>query len=548
MQKKILLVGESWTSTSTHVKGFDQFATATWHTGATDFLAALAESPYAITYMPAHAAATDFPLTLEALQEWDAIILSDIGANTLLLHPDTWLKSRRTANRLTLLHDYVAGGGALMMIGGYYSFQGINGGARYRHTEVEKVLPVRCLAWDDRIETPEGCYAEVTEAHPLFNDIPGEWPWLLGYNEVEMHPEGKLLATVAFADWLDDSGFEVSLSSFGEGRCNLIASLPGAKSGKPLAFTGHLDTVPLGNARWQYDPFGSQMEDGRLYGRGSSDMKAAIAAFAVACVHQREAILAGRGAVLLITGGEETGCDGARALIASATLPEVGALIVGEPTANYPVIGHKGALWLRCETRGKTAHGAMPELGINAIYLAADALGKIQHFSPGAPHPLMKQPTLNVGRIEGGLNINSVPDRTRFDVDIRSAPNLQHATIRERLTTLLGESVTVSTLVDLPAVLSREDHAWIKQVYQRCQPLHAEPIAPRVVPYFTDASLLLPALGDPPCIILGPGEPSMAHQTDEYCLLSRLAEAEQLYGDIIRDWMASPPATKVKNE
>jgi hypothetical protein len=110
--EKILLVGESWTSTSTHVKGFDQFATATWHTGATDFLAALADSPYAITYMPAHAAATDFPLTLEALQEWDAIILSDIGANTLLLHPDTWLKSRRTANRLTLLHDYVAGGGA----------------------------------------------------------------------------------------------------------------------------------------------------------------------------------------------------------------------------------------------------------------------------------------------------------------------------------------------------------------------------------------------------------------------------------------------------
>ena len=181
MQKKILLVGESWTSTSTHVKGFDQFATATWHTGATDFLAALADSAYAITYMPAHAAATDFPLTLEALQQWDAIILSDIGANTLLLHPDTWLKSRRTANRLTLLHDYVAGGGSLMMIGGYYSFQGINGGARYRNTAVEKVLPVRCLAWDDRIETPEGCYAEVTESHALFNDIPGEWPWLLGW-------------------------------------------------------------------------------------------------------------------------------------------------------------------------------------------------------------------------------------------------------------------------------------------------------------------------------------------------------------------------------
>ncbi|AIR62370.1 peptidase M20 [Cedecea neteri] len=360
---------------------------------------------------------------------------------------------------------------------------------------------------------------------------------LLGFNTI--NPPGSEADCMRFfASWLGDNGFDVSLSSFGEGRCNLIARLPGAKAGKPLAFTGHLDTVPLGNNRWQYDPFGSQIEDGRLYGRGSSDMKAAIAAFAVACVKLRETILAGRGALLLITGGEETGCDGARALIDSTQLPDVGALIVGEPTANYPVIGHKGALWLRCETRGKTAHGAMPELGINAIYLAADALGKIQHFSPGAPHPLMKQPTVSVGCIHGGLNINSVPDHTHFDVDIRSAPNLQHAIIRQRLTSLLGESVTVSTLVDLPAVLSEQEHAWIKQVYQRCQPLHATPLESRVVPYFTDASLLLPALGNPPCMILGPGEPSMAHQTDEYCLLSRLEEAEQLYGEIIHDWMA----------
>ena len=360
---------------------------------------------------------------------------------------------------------------------------------------------------------------------------------LLGFNTI--NPPGNEADCMRFfADWLRDSGFEVALSSFGEGRCNLIARLPGAMAGKPLAFTGHLDTVPLGNAQWRFDPFGSQVENGRLYGRGSSDMKAAIAAFAVACVQRREAILTGRGAVLLITGGEETGCDGARALIASGTLPEIGALIVGEPTANYPVIGHKGALWLRAETRGKTAHGAMPELGINAIYLAADALGKIRHFSPGAPHPLMKQPTLNVGRIEGGLNINSVPDRACFDVDIRSAPNLQHAVIRQRLSALLGESVTLTTLVDLPAVLSEARHAWIAQVYQRCQPLHDMPLTPRVVPYFTDASLLLPALGNPPCIILGPGEPSMAHQTDEYCLLSRLEEAERLYGELIGDWMA----------
>ncbi|OON41647.1 beta-galactosidase [Izhakiella australiensis] len=197
MPKKILLVGESWTSTANHIKGFDQFATATWHNGAVDFLAALRDSDYAITHMPVHEAPEQFPLTAEGLQAWDAIILSDIGANTLLLHPDTWLKSQRTANRLTLLHDYVAGGGSLMMIGGYFSFQGINGAARYRNTAVEQVLPVRCLAWDDRIECPEGCELQQEIDHPLLSNLPAGMPWLLGYNEVEMHPEGQLIATVS---------------------------------------------------------------------------------------------------------------------------------------------------------------------------------------------------------------------------------------------------------------------------------------------------------------------------------------------------------------
>jgi succinyl-diaminopimelate desuccinylase len=359
---------------------------------------------------------------------------------------------------------------------------------------------------------------------------------LLGFNTI--NPPGNEADCMHFlADWLAEQGFDIALTKFGSDRVNLIASIAGTSAGKPLAFTGHLDTVPLGNQPWQFDPFGRDIDGDRLYGRGASDMKAAVAAFAIACVQQKAAIQAGRGVVLMITGGEETGCDGARALIEAGNLPEIGALIVGEPTANYPVIGHKGALWLRCETHGKTAHGAMPELGINAIYLAADALGKIRHFSPGAPHPLMKQPTLNVGRIQGGLNINSVPDRTAFDVDIRSAPNLQHATVRQQLASLLGEAVTITTLVDLPAVLSSEENQWVKSVYRHCQPLFDRPLEAKVVPYFTDASLLLPALGNPPCMVLGPGEPTMAHQTDEYCLLSRLVDAENLYEKLIEDWM-----------
>lgn len=348
-----------------------------------------------------------------------------------------------------------------------------------------------------------------------------------------INPPGREAECMAFlADWLRERGFQVTLSTFGEGRSNLLASLPGKRGGLPLAFTGHLDTVPLGDAPWSRDPFG-EVDGDRLYGRGASDMKAAIAAFLCACVARSEEIDAGNGVVLLLTGGEETGCDGVQALLAQGTLPAVGALIVGEPTANYPVIGHKGALWLRCRTRGKTAHGAMPELGINAIYRAADALQKIRHFSPGPPHPLMRQPTLNVGRISGGLNINSVPDSAAFDVDIRTAPNLRHDDICTRLHQHLGEEVSLETLVDLPAVLSDTDTPWIRDLYRLCQPLHPQPLVPRIVPYFTDASLLLPALNTPPCIILGPGEPTMAHQTDEYCELGKLAAAEALYQQII---------------
>ncbi|WP_410012608.1 M20 family metallopeptidase [Sodalis sp. C49] len=361
---------------------------------------------------------------------------------------------------------------------------------------------------------------------------------LVRFNTI--NPPGDESLCMAFlADYLREQGFSIDLKRFGERRFNLVARLAGRRADeKPLAFTGHVDTVPLGNAEWRFDPFAGEISDGRLYGRGTSDMKAAIAAFIVACRQYRDAILAGPGVVLVLTGGEETGCDGARALIDAArdTLPAAGALIVGEPTANYPVIGHKGALWLRCETRGKTAHGAMPELGINAIYLAAEAIGKIRHFTPGAPHPLMKQPTLNVGTIRSGLNINSVPDHSQFDVDIRTAPNLRHDEIRQRLTTALGDTVTVTTLVDLPAILTEPRNAWIRRVFERCAPLHDAQPEPRVVPYFTDASLLLGALGAPPCIILGPGEPTMAHQTNEYCAVDKLRQAVALYGALISDW------------
>jgi uncharacterized membrane protein len=193
----VLLVGESWVTSATHYKGFDQFGSVTFHLGAEPFVAALKGSEFDVAYMPAHQAANEFPFTLDGLDRYQVIILSDIGANSLLLHPDVWLHGKPVPNRLKLIRDWTAAGGGLVMMGGYFSFQGIDGRARWRGTPVEEALPVTCLPYDDRMEVPDGFRAELEEpGHPILAGLDGHWPILLGANEVKVknRPDVRVLA------------------------------------------------------------------------------------------------------------------------------------------------------------------------------------------------------------------------------------------------------------------------------------------------------------------------------------------------------------------
>lgn len=203
-QTEVLLVGESWISAATHYKGFDQFGSVTFHKGAEPLVAALRNSPFNLTYMPAHEAAEGFPFTLEELRRYRAIILSDIGANTLLLPPSVWLHGKPVPNRLKLIRDWTAEGGGLLMIGGYLTFQGIDGRGRWRRTPVEDALPVTCLPYDDRLEVPEGFHPAITgdRAHPILRGLEGEWPLLLGANEVQVRdrPDVEVLARLPAAE------------------------------------------------------------------------------------------------------------------------------------------------------------------------------------------------------------------------------------------------------------------------------------------------------------------------------------------------------------
>jgi uncharacterized membrane protein len=212
MSANVLLVGESWVSTSTHIKGFDFFSSSLYATGGDFLISALGRHGIQVKHLPGHEVAKDFPFELEQLQPFGAVILSDVGANTLLLPPETFLEGKRVPNRLELIKNYVLQGGGLVMAGGYLSFQGIYGAARYHKSPIEDVLPVALLPVDDRTEKPEGVNPKVVDnTHFITEGIDAEWPYLLGFNEVTVKQGGELLVKVQEYPLL-------VTGSFGKGR------------------------------------------------------------------------------------------------------------------------------------------------------------------------------------------------------------------------------------------------------------------------------------------------------------------------------------------
>lgn len=182
---QVLIAGESWVTHSIHQKGFDSFTTTAYEEGVGPLRHALEAGGYEVVYLPNHVAASEFPETTSELARYGAVILSDIGSNTLLLHPDTFGRSVPRPDRLVAIRDYVAAGGGLLMVGGYLTFQGIEAKARWSGTPVEEALPVTIQALDDRVECSAGVAPLVRQLdHPIVTGLPAKWPALLGYNRV----------------------------------------------------------------------------------------------------------------------------------------------------------------------------------------------------------------------------------------------------------------------------------------------------------------------------------------------------------------------------
>jgi uncharacterized membrane protein len=218
VSRRVLLAGESWVMHTIHQKGVDSFTTTDYGTGHKWLQAALEAGGWEVVHLPNHLAPAEFPTTMAELEAYDVVILSDIGANSLLLSPDTFVRSLSAPNRLVLLRDWVRGGGGLVMVGGYLTFQGIEAKGHYAGSPIEDALPVTLHYHDDRVEVPEGVTPRLAAAdHPLAAGLSDIWPALLGYNQLMARPEATTVAE-AGSDPL------VVAWEYGDGRAVAFAS------------------------------------------------------------------------------------------------------------------------------------------------------------------------------------------------------------------------------------------------------------------------------------------------------------------------------------
>jgi acetylornithine deacetylase/succinyl-diaminopimelate desuccinylase family protein len=332
-------------------------------------------------------------------------------------------------------------------------------------------------------------------------------------------------------DFLDELKISTEIIEFEKNRFDVIASIG---NGKGLMFNGHMDTVPVGG-NWKYDPFEGKIVEGKIYGRGASDMKGGIAAILTAVKNLSKEKFKKK-LLLTFVADEEVALKGSEYLIKNRKeiFKDVKYGIIGECTDIRIRIAQKGIVHVKVKFKGKAAHGSKPELGDNAIYKAADfiqELRKLIERLKNKKNPLLGSGTINVGTINGGTKINVVPDFCNIEVDRRiipgETPNYAIKQIRKILKKLkLKADIELETNSRLPMQLSKnlELIRILKSITKAN--LVGESGYTEAELFYRDAGV--------PCVSFGPGTSELAHTANEYILIKNLKRATKIYEKIIR--------------
>ncbi|MBA9026350.1 M20 family metallopeptidase [Peribacillus huizhouensis] len=341
---------------------------------------------------------------------------------------------------------------------------------------------------------------------------------------------------------LSESGLLIHSDVVEEDRENLIVSYSSedqlTNNSKTLIYSGHFDTVPVGNVEWNFPVFEGKQVENRIFGRGSSDMKSGVAAMilAIECIQKAGIKLSGN-LQFIGTVGEEVNCIGAREVVKKGQIDQATAIVISEPTSNQVVVAHKGALWLEISMFGKTAHGSMPSHGINAILAINHFINKLNNYDLRYErHDILGDSTLNIGMIQGGVGPNVVPDQCKITIDIRTVPGQNHQEIIGEINELLqkvSEEMNVSYKIDvinnLVSVYTAPDHPFIHLALDKAQSYLQNDPNIGGVNYYTDGSIYRNHLQNVPILICGPGEPTVAHQPDEWVDIQKYLDSIRFY-------------------
>lgn len=323
----------------------------------------------------------------------------------------------------------------------------------------------------------------------------------------------------------------------GIGRVNFNSHI-GNQERPNLVYSGHFDTVAAVAEDWDYDPFSAEIVDGRMYGRGTADMKAGVASMVMAmCLLKKAGIELNGKLSFAGTAGEEVGCQGSKEYYKKYGNKHIDAMVVSEASNQKLFLAEKGAFWLKFTSYGKAAHPSVAWEGINALSSMLKFVNAFNNYEfEVKDNELLGGPTLNVTTMHSGTITNALPTVCEATADIRTLPGISHDKILEYVEQIITEleeededfKLEYEVINDFPPIETDKDNEFAKIAFETHEQVLGKPATPSGAFYFTDAVEIIKD-DDIPLIIYGPGNPTMNHKANESIDLKEVIDATKYY-------------------
>lgn len=350
---------------------------------------------------------------------------------------------------------------------------------------------------------------------------------------------------LSFVENLHNESIKVRTQEALAGRKNVMLILPGKEEKPELVFICHMDTVPAGKG-WEEDPFSGEIREGRLYGRGSCDMKSgfacALSAFQSAAECMKDGKVPERTLKLIGTVDEEGNMSGVEQVIRSGWVTKDSLVLDMEPTNGEVQASHKGRLWFKISVEGITAHAATPWKGADAIAAMAEVISGIRReFTKMESHPQMGRSTVSFGRITGGVQPYVVSEQCTLTVDMRLVPpyrredgeEIVKRAIKEAVKSVPKAKITYQITGDRPFIEADEMSILYRQLQDSCKNVTGHPAVTGVFPGYTDTAVIAGKLGNRNCMSYGPGDLELAHKPQEYVPIEDILRCENVLIDLV---------------